>query len=67
MNRTQLPVKRWSFLDTINLCLMIFVILFVIDFNNNAMISWLVITAFGIWILTVIARHVYISRNHDKH
>ncbi|TDM12619.1 hypothetical protein [Macrococcus lamae] len=66
MNTPPLPVKRWSFLDTINLCLMIFVCLFVIDFTKNPMISWLVIVAFGIWILTVIARNLYISRHQKR-
>ncbi|KAA1042441.1 hypothetical protein [Macrococcus equipercicus] len=66
MNRSPLPVKRWGVLDTINLCLMIFVCLFVVDFQHNPLISWLVIAAFGIWALTVLARNIYLSKYHKQ-
>lgn len=66
MPKQQLPVKRWSFIDTINLCLMVFVCLFIIDFKHNALLSWVVILAFGIWVLTVIARNIYLSRNKNQ-
>ncbi|TDM03666.1 hypothetical protein [Macrococcus carouselicus] len=66
MAKPQLPVKRWSMLDTINACLLITVCLFIIDFQNNATLSWIIIIAFGIWILTVIARNIYLSKFRNK-
>jgi len=66
MTKPPLPVKRWSMLDTINTCLLIAVCLFVIDFQKNAVLSWVIIIAFGIWILTVIARNIYLSNLRNK-
>ncbi|GGB00343.1 hypothetical protein ERX37_08280 [Macrococcus hajekii] len=63
MPKQQLPVKRWSMLDTINTCLLIVVCLFVIDFQKNATLSWVIIIAFAIWIMTVIVRNLYLSKN----
>lgn len=64
--KQQLPVKRWSFLDTINLCLMIVVCLFIIDFKHNALLSWVVILAFAVWLVTVIVRNIYLSKNKSQ-
>ncbi len=69
MNR---PLKRWNILDTINATLLIVVILYFIDFKNNATVSWIFVIVFAFWAITLIARNVMITRmkndpNHPMH
>lgn len=59
MNR---PIKRWNLLDTVNLALFIVVILFFLDFNNNATVSYLLLGVFALWIITLIFRNVFINK-----
>lgn len=59
MNRS---LKRWNLLDTINATLLIVVILYFIDFKNNALISWIFIIVFAFWVITLIVRNVMITR-----
>lgn len=65
-------LKRWTFLDTINAALLIIVVLFMLDFQNNATVSWVLLAVFAFWIVTVIVRNVFISKvmndpNHPMH
>ncbi len=55
-------LKRWTFLDTINAALLIVVVLFMLDFQNNATVSWILLAVFAFWIVTVILRNVFISK-----
>lgn len=55
-------LKRWTILDTINATLLIIVFLFVLDFQNNALVSWIFVVVFAFWIVTVISRNIVISR-----
>ncbi|WP_411843493.1 hypothetical protein [Salinicoccus sp. HZC-1] len=55
-------LKRWTFLDTINASLLIIVVLFMLDFENNATVSWILLAVFAFWIVTVIFRNVFISK-----
>ena len=56
------PIKRWNMLDTINLALFLVVILFFLDFNNNATVSYLLLGVFALWIVTMIFLIVYINQ-----
>lgn len=65
-------IKRWSFIDSINLALFLVVILFFIDFENNAMLTWILLGVFLFWFITVIFRNIFISKiekdpNHPLH
>jgi K+ transporter len=55
-------IKRWNFIDTVNLALLIVVVLFLIDFKNNAALTWVLIAVFIFWLITVILRNIFISR-----
>lgn len=55
-------LKRWTFLDTINAALLIVVVLFMLDFQNNATVSWILLAVFAFWIVTVIVRNVFITK-----
>lgn len=55
-------IKRWSLIDTINLALLIVVVLFFIDFENNAVLTWVLLAVFAFWIVTVALRNVFISK-----
>ncbi|UBH09152.1 hypothetical protein [Macrococcus armenti] len=59
-------MKRWTFIDTINLCLFIYVILFVIDFKNHSGLSFIIIAAFLIWVITVISKNIIITKNQKE-
>ncbi|MCG7331622.1 hypothetical protein [Salinicoccus roseus] len=66
------PLKRWTFLDTINAALLIVVLLFMLDFENNRAVSIILLAVFAFWITTVILRNVFISKiekdpNHPMH
>ncbi len=66
------PIKRWNMLDTVNLALFLVVILFFLDFNNNATISYALLGVFALWGVTLIFRNVFISKiennpNHPLH
>ena len=66
------PIKRWNMLDTVNLALFVVVILFFLDFNNNATVSYLLLGVFALWVVTLIFRNVFISKiendpNHSMH
>lgn len=66
------PLKRWTFLDTINAALLIVVLLFMLDFENNRTVSFILLAVFAFWITTVILRNVFISKlqkdpNHPMH
>lgn len=63
------PIKRWNMLDTVNLALFLVVILFFLDFNNNATISYALLGVFALWIVTLIFRNVFISKieNNPNH
>lgn len=70
MNQPKL--KRWSFLDTLNASLLIVSILFLIDFEEQAIISWLLIGVFTLWAVFLIFRNVVITKakndpNHPMH
>lgn len=56
------PIKRWNFLDTVNLALFLVVILFFLDFNNNATVSYLLLGVFALWIVTLIFRNIFINK-----
>ena len=65
-------LKRWTFLDTINAALLIVVVLFMLDFQNNATVSWILLAVFAFWAVTVILRNVFITKvmkdpNHPMH
>lgn len=61
-------IKRWSLIDTINLALLIVVVLFFIDFENNAVLTWVLLAVFAFWIVTVALRNVFISKiEKDPH
>ncbi|WP_020007049.1 hypothetical protein [Salinicoccus albus] len=62
-------LKRWTFLDSINAALLIIVLLFMLDFENNATVSWILLAVFAFWITTVILRNVFITkvRNNPEH
>lgn len=66
------PLKRWTFLDTINASLLIIVLLFMLDFENNATVTIILLAVFAFWIVTVILRNIFISKiekdpNHPMH
>ncbi|ARQ06344.1 hypothetical protein [Macrococcoides canis] len=60
------PLKRWTFVDTINLCLFIYVVLFVIDFKNHSGLSFIIIAAFIVWVITVISKNIIISKKQKE-
>ncbi|MCG1010184.1 hypothetical protein J4760_09135 [Salinicoccus sp. ID82-1] len=65
-------LKRWTFLDTINAALLIVVLLFMLDFENNRAVSFILLAVFAFWITTVILRNIFISKiqkdpNHPMH
>lgn len=62
-------LKRWTFLDSINAALLIIVLLFMLDFENNATVSWILLAVFAFWITTVILRNVFITKvkNNPDH
>lgn len=61
----QRELKRWTILDTINATLLIVVFLYVLDFQNNALVSWIFVIVFAFWMVTVISRNIIISRIRD--
>lgn len=61
----QRELKRWTILDTINATLLIVVFLYVLDFKNNALVSWIFVIVFAFWMVTVISRNIIISRIRD--
>ncbi len=68
----QPKLRRWTFLDTINASLLIVSILFLINFEEQALISWLLIAVFTMWAIFLIFRNVVITRaqkdpNHPMH
>lgn len=58
----QPKLRRWTFLDTINASLLIVSILFLINFQEQPVISWLLIAVFAMWAIFLIFRNVVISR-----
>lgn len=62
MNLVPKELKRWTILDTINATLLIIVFLFFLDFQNNALVSWIFVVVFAFWIVTVISRNIVISQ-----
>ncbi|HBV23812.1 MAG TPA: hypothetical protein DEB42_08530 [Jeotgalicoccus sp.] len=55
-------LKRWTFLDSLNAILFIVVVLFFLDFDNNNLMSWILLAVFAFWLVTVILRNVMISK-----
>lgn len=55
-------LKRWTFLDSLNAILLIVVVLFFLDFENNNLMSWILLAVFVFWIITVVLRNVMISK-----
>lgn len=55
-------LKRWTFLDSLNAVLFIVVVLFFLDFDNNNLMSWILLAVFAFWLVTVILRNVMISK-----
>ncbi|WP_414054148.1 hypothetical protein [Macrococcus equi] len=65
MNNNKFPLKRWTFIDTLNTCVLIYVLLFFKDINKNPMLTIIIFIAIAIWVLTVIVKNVIISKQ-DK-
>lgn len=65
MNNNKFPLKRWTFIDTLNTCVLIYVLLFFKDINKNPTLTIVIFIAIAIWILTVIAKNIIISKQ-DK-
>lgn len=55
-------LKRWTFLDSLNAILLIVVIFFFLDFQNNSMMSWILLAVFAFWLVTVVLRNTMISK-----
>lgn len=55
-------LKRWTFLDSLNAILFIVVVLFFLDFDNNNLMSWILLAVFAFWLVTVALRNVMISK-----
>ncbi|CAD2079126.1 hypothetical protein GCM10007275_10590 [Jeotgalicoccus coquinae] len=55
-------LKRWTFLDSINAILFVVVVLFFLDFQENSLMSWILLAVFAFWLITVILRNVMISK-----
>ncbi|MGO1922833.1 MAG: hypothetical protein ACTH14_03280 [Jeotgalicoccus sp.] len=55
-------LKRWTFLDSLNAILFIVVVLFFLDFDNNNLMSWILLAVFAFWLVTVVLRNVMISK-----
>lgn len=55
-------LKRWTFLDSLNAIMFIVVVLFFLDFDNNNLMSWILLAVFAFWLITVILRNVMISK-----
>lgn len=66
MNQSKLPLKRWTFIDTLNTCVLIYVILFFNDINKNPLLTTVIFIAFVIWIITVIIKNVVISKREKQ-
>lgn len=58
----QPTLKRWTILDTLNASLLIVSILFLINFEEQPLISWLLIAVFTMWAGFLIFRNVVISK-----
>ena len=58
----QPTLKRWTTLDTLNASLLIVSILFLINFEEQPLISWLLIAVFTMWAGFLIFRNVVISK-----
>ncbi|MCU7556293.1 hypothetical protein ROU88_02725 [Macrococcus capreoli] len=67
MKTQKFPLKRWTFIDTLNTCVLIYVILFFKDINKNPTLTIIIFAAIAIWIITVIAKNVIISKQNDTH
>ncbi|WP_414044763.1 hypothetical protein ACMGE7_02915 [Macrococcus equi] len=65
MNNNKFPLKRWTFIDTLNTCVLIYVLLFFKDINKNPMLTIIIFIAIAIWVITVIVKNVIISKQ-DK-
>lgn len=55
-------LKRGTFLDSLNAILFIVVVLFFLDFENNNLMSWILLAVFLFWLVTVVLRNVMISK-----
>ncbi len=55
-------LKRWTFLDSLNAILFVVVVLFFLDFDNNNLMSWVLLAVFAFWLVTVVLRNVMISK-----
>ena len=55
-------LKRWTILDTLNASLLIVSILFLINFKEQPVISWLLIAVFTMWAGFLIFRNVVITK-----
>lgn len=58
----QPTLKRWTILDTLNASLLIVSILFLTDFKEQPVISWLLIGVFTLWAIFLIFRNIVISK-----
>lgn len=66
MEKQKLPLKRWTFIDTINTCILIYVILFFKDINKNPTVTIVIFIAFTIWLITVIVKNIIISKQNKS-
>ncbi|CDZ99055.1 hypothetical protein BN1048_00174 [Jeotgalicoccus saudimassiliensis] len=55
-------LKRWTFLDSVNAILFIVVLLFLLDFQNEGLMSWILLAVFAFWLITVVIRNIMISK-----
>ncbi|WP_319024773.1 hypothetical protein [Mammaliicoccus lentus] len=65
-NVTPTLIKRWGMIDTINACLLIISILFLFDFKNQPALSYILIIAFSIWVISLVGKNIYLSQTKKK-
>ncbi|WP_323703056.1 hypothetical protein [Mammaliicoccus sp. Dog046] len=63
---TPILIKRWGAIDTINACLFIISILFLFDFKKQPALSYILIVAFSIWIISLIGKNIYLSKTKKE-
>ncbi|WP_229726463.1 hypothetical protein [Mammaliicoccus stepanovicii] len=63
---TPILIKRWGMIDTINACLLIISILFLFDFKNQPALSYILIVAFFIWLISLVGKNIYLSKTNKN-
>lgn len=66
MNNNKFPLKRWTLIDTLNVCVLIYVILFFKDINKNPTLTIIIFIAIAIWLITVIVKNILISKQNKN-